>query len=128
MKKLVKLVRLSSKEAFKKLRNNWEIECDCIWRSFSVTNLFLKHISWSSKKREIDDIVERLSCINLVEKISNNWQLIEERENITIDKKRFFQKTYKVKIVLKEFEFFLVLWEKKDNSIILISIFFNFLE
>lgn len=75
-KKLVKLVRLSSKEAFLKLRNIWPIFCLAINKNFEVTNLFLRHISGSSKNRELFDIVERLSCVNLVEKIALNSTLI----------------------------------------------------
>jgi len=81
MRKIVKLVRLSSKEAFKKLRNNWKIYCKCLDENFIVTNLFLKHISWSSKNRKIRYIIERLSSINLIESISNNWILKEKRKN-----------------------------------------------
>ena len=51
MKKLIKLIRLSSKKAFIKLRDKWDIYCSPIEKYFKVTNLFLKHISWSSKKR-----------------------------------------------------------------------------
>jgi len=128
MKKLVKLIRLSSKEAFRKLRNLWEIYSINLWKSFTVSNLFLNHISWSSKNREISDIIERLSSINLVELVSEKWELVETRENIYIENRRFFQKTYKLKYSLKDFEFFLILWEKSDWKIILISIFLNYLE
>lgn len=126
MKKLVKLVRLSSKEAFLKLRNIWPIYCSVIKNNFEVTNLFLRHISWSSKNREIYDVIERLSCISLIEKISFNSSLVEIRENVTIENKRFFKKTFKVKSSLKDFDFFLILWEKENWKIILISIFLNF--
>jgi len=90
MKKLVKLIRLSSKEAFRKLRNLWEIYSINLWKSFTVSNLFLNHISWSSKNREISDIIERLSSINLVELVSEKWELVETRENIYIGNRRFF--------------------------------------
>lgn len=127
MKKLVRLVRLSSKEAFRKLQLLWYIDCSTINKKFKVTNyLFLRHISWSSKWREINDIIERLSSITLIEKISQEWILIEKRENIFVEKTKFFTKTYKIKLKLSDFDFFIVLWEKKDNEIILISIFLNF--
>jgi hypothetical protein len=44
MKKIVKLVRLSSKEAFLKLRSIWEINCYAIWKKFKVTNLFINYL------------------------------------------------------------------------------------
>ncbi len=128
MKKIVKLVRLSSKEAFIKLRNIWEIECTGIWKSFKVTNLFLRHISWWATKRSIKDIIKRLTSVNLIEKISRNWKLVEVRENIIVEKKRKFKKSYKIKYRIKDIEFFIVLWEKENWDIILISVFLNFLE
>ncbi len=128
MKKLIKLVRLSSKEVFRKLQSLGDIYCEWIWKSFRVTNLFLRHISGSSKKREFEDIIERLSCISLIEKIAIDWKIVEERTDVTVDKKRFFRKTYKIKSQMKDFEFYIVLGEKKDGWIILISVFFDFLE
>ncbi len=128
MKHFVKLIRLSSKEAFLKLRSLGKIHCKAIEKDFIVTNLFLRHISWSSKNREIHDIIERLSCINLIEKIWAESVLIDTRENVIIDGKKKFQKTFKVKTQMKDFEFFLVLWEKSSQEIILISVFFNFLD
>ena len=127
MKKIVKLVRLSSKEAFLKLRNLWEINCYAIWKTFSVTNFFLNHISWKSRNRWIREIIERLSSINLIEKISCNWELVETRENIKIEWKNF-KKSYKIRFIKQNIEFFIVLWEKENLKIILISVFLNYLE
>ena len=127
MKKVVKLVRLSSKEAFLKLRNLWEINCYAIWKKFSVTNFFLNHISWKSRSRWMREIIERLSSINLIEKISCNWELVETRENIFIEWKKF-NNSYKIKIIKQNIEFFIILWEKDNNKIILISVFVNYLE
>ncbi len=127
MKKIVKLVRLSSKEAFLKLRNLWEINCYAIWKSFRVTNLFLKHISWTAKNRQLREIIERLSSINLIEKISCNWELVETREYIKIEWKNF-KKSYKIRFIKQNIEFFIVLWEKENLKIILISVFLNYLE
>ena len=128
MNNLVKLVRLSSKEAFLKLRNLWEINCYAIWKTFSVTNLFFRHISWSTIKRSLKEIIERLSSINLIEKISCNWELVETRYNIIVEKKNRFKKSYKIKYNFSDIDFFIVLWKKYNNKIILISIFINYLE
>jgi len=66
MERLVKIVRMSSKVAFINLRDLCPIFCSCLWENIRVTNIFLRHVSWSSKKRNIFDIVKRLSTINLV--------------------------------------------------------------
>jgi len=128
LKKIVKLVRLSSKEAFIKLRDIWEIECKDIWKRFIVTNLFLRHISWGATKRSMKDIIKRLTSINLIEKISINWKLVEVRNDIIVEKKRKFKKSYKIKYRIKDIDFFIVLWEKENENLILISVFLNFLE
>jgi len=128
MKKLVKLIRLSSKEAFKKLRNLWKIKCYAIDNSFEVTNLFLRHISGNATKRWIKEITYRLSSINLIEKIAMKWKLVETRKNIIIEWKRKFWKSYKIRYIQSKIEFFIVLWQKENWTIILISVFLNFLE
>ena len=128
MKKIVKLVRLSSKEAFLKLRNLWEINCYAIWKSFIITNLFLNHISWNRKNRSFREVIERLSSINLIEKISLEWDLIETRKDITIEWNKKFKASYKIKFIKNKIEFFIVLWEKVNWKIILISVFINYLE
>ena len=128
MEKIVKLIRISSKEAFKKLRNVWEIECKDIWKSFKITNLFLRHISWITKNRGLRSIIERLSSINLIELISFEWKLVEKRENIIIEWYKKFNKSYKIRLIIWKIEFFIILWEKVDWNIILISVFLNYLE
>jgi len=128
MKKIVKLIRLSSKEAFLKLRNIWEINCYAIWKKFRITNLFLNHISGNRKNRSLIDVIERLSSINLIEKISVNWNLVETRKNITIEWSKKFKFSYKIKLIKNNMEFFIILWEKENKEIILISVFVNYLE
>jgi len=127
MKNLVKLVRLSSKEAFKKLRASWEIYCKAIDKNFSVTNLFLKHISWSSKNRKIKDIIERLSSVNLIEKIALEWKLTEERIEPIIEW-HVYEKSYKINFEISKIDFFIILWERKEWEIVLISVFLNYLD
>lgn len=128
MKQLVKLVRLSSKEAFKKLRSSKKIYCKDLNKTFKVTNLFLRHISWRSKNRELRDVIERLSSINLIEKIWNEWDLIEVRDNIVIEWYKKFDKSYKIKLITSNIEFFIILWEKSTSEVILISVFLNYLD
>jgi len=127
MRKIIKLVRLSSKEAFLKLRDLWEIKCNSIWKTFRVTNFFLNHISWKSRNRVLREIIERLSSINLIEKIALNWELVETRENIKIEWKDF-KKSYKIKFIKQKIEFFIVLAEKNNWELILVSVFINYLK
>jgi len=127
MKKLVKLIRLSSKKAFIKLRNIWDISCIDLNKNFSVTNLFLKHISWSSKNRKIRDIIERLSSINLIEEISEKWKLTETRLEPKIEW-YIYKCSYKINLKIWEIDFFMILWERINWEIILISVFLNYLE
>ena len=127
MKKLVKLVRLSSKESFKRLRDLGEIKCNAINKNFKVTNLFLRHISWSSKNRRIRDIIERLTSINLIEKVSSKWKLIETRKKPIIEKYEY-KKSYKIKLKISNINFYLILAERFEWEVILISVFINFLE
>ena len=127
MQKLKKLVKISSKENFYKLRGLWEIKCKSINKNFKVTWLFLRHISWVSRNRVIRDIIERLSSIALVEKIAEKWELIEIREKIQIEKFNY-EKSYKIKLKIENIDFYLILAEKHNWTIILISVFLNYLE
>ncbi len=127
MKKLVKLVRIASKESFIKLRKLWEIKCNSIDNNFQVTNLFLRHISWNATKRWITEIIHRLTAISLIEKISKEWILVETRENIKIEKFNY-RKSYKIKFTIKNIDFFIILAEKYNWQLVLISVFLNFLE
>ena len=127
MQKLKQLVKISSKEIFYKLRDLWEIKCNSIDKNFKVTWLFLRHISWISRNRVIRDIVERLSSVSLVEKIAKNWDLIEIRNKIQIEKFNY-KKSYKIRLKIENIDFYLILAEKNNWTIILISIFLNYLE
>ena len=128
MKKLKQLIKISSKESFYKLRDLWEINCKSLNKSFKVTWLFYRHISGKSRNRVVRDIVERLSSINLIEKISLEWKLTETRNNIMIEKTRFFKKTYRIFLNIEKIDFFIILWEKSNWKIILISVFLNYIE
>ncbi len=125
MKKLVKIVRISSKEWFKKLRDKWPIYCKAIDEKFMVSNLFLRHISWNATKRSIMEIIERLSIINLVEKIWSTWNLLEVRENILIEKNNY-RKSFKIWLTIKKVDFSIILAQRIDEKVVLISAFVNF--
>jgi len=127
MQKLKQLVKISSKENFYKLRNLWEIRCNSIDKSFKVTWLFYRHISWTAKNRTLREIVERLSSVGLIEKISEKWKLIQTRNNIEIENFNYY-KSYKIKLKIEKIDFFIILAEKNNWNIILISIFLNYLE
>ena len=127
MQKLKQLVKISSKENFYKLRDLWEIRCNSIDKFFRVTWLFLRHISWVSRNRVIRDIVERLSSIPLVEKIAEKWELTEIRNNVQIEKFNY-EKSYKIKLQIENIDFYLILAEKNNWTIVLISVFLNYLD
>ncbi len=128
MKDIIKIVRISSKEWFKNLRNRSPIFCTSLNKSFNVTNVFLRHISWNTiKKRELKEIISRLSSITLIEKISSNWKLVEIRKNVIVEKKSFFKFTYKIWFTIQNVRFYIILWEKKNWKIVLISTFSNIL-
>lgn len=128
MKRIIILTRISSKEAFKKLRELWEIECKDLWKNFKITNLFFRHISWQAKSRSVREVIERLTSINLIEKIASEWKLIETRKDIIVEWKKNFVISYKMKLQIWNIEFFIILWEKINNEIVLISVFLNFLK
>ena len=128
MKKTIKLVRFASKEAFKKLRDSWDIFCTSIDNSFSITNIFLRHISWNATKRSSEEIIRRLSCMSLIQSIAKNGELVETRKDIIIEWRRSFSESYKIILSNSWMDFYIILWKKQDWSIILISVFVNFRE
>ncbi|MDA9129438.1 hypothetical protein N9J72_03110 [Candidatus Gracilibacteria bacterium] len=128
MQKTIKLVRFASKEAFKQLRDRGPIFCPEIKNSFLVTNLFLRHISGNATKRSSEEIIRRLSCMSLLENIARKGRLVEERVDVIIEGKRKFLKSFKINYSISNMDFYIVLGEKQDNKIILISVFLNFRE
>lgn len=85
MKKLAKIIRITSKIAFKKLHQKWFLTCGAIQKNVQVTNLFYYHISGSAKKRSLKEVVTRLSCIVVVPIILLKWYIAEVRYNTTIE-------------------------------------------
>jgi len=127
MQKLKQLIKISSKESFYKLRDLWKINCKSLDKNFKVTWLFLRHISWVSRNRVIRDIIERLSSVSLVERIARQWFLIETRKDIQIEK-FYYKFSYKIKLKIETIDFYLILAEKRNWNIVLISVFINYLE
>ena len=127
MQKLKQLIKISSKESFYKLRDLWKINCKSLDKNFKVTWLFLRHISWVSRNRVIRDIIERLSSVSLVERIARQWFLIETRKDIQIEK-FYYKFFYKIKLKIETIDFYLILAEKRNWNIVLISVFINYLE
>jgi len=122
-----KIIRISSKEWFINLRERSPIYCASINEEFFVSNLFLRHISGNANKRDMIEITERLSIINLVQKISKEWILVEVRENIKIEWYDY-KKSYKIKWTEKWIDFFIILAKRLNDQNVLISIFLNFLK
>ena len=127
MQNIVKLVKLSSKEAFIQLRNWWSIFCDSLNRDCAVTKIFYKHISWERKNRKIKEVIKRLSCISLIKKILSEWILTEERWENKVDWK-YFQKFFRIYLKIEDMDFFLIIWEKVNLRLTLISVFIEFNE
>ena len=127
MKQLIKLVRISSKESFKKLRDVWKIYCTELDIHFKVTWLFLRHISWNTKSRVLKDIIERLSSVSLIERIWKDWILVETRVDPKIEKKNY-NFSYKINLMIEKIDFFIVLAKKANWEVILISVFINYIE
>ncbi len=129
MKDIIKIVRIASKEWFKKLKKTWPLFCSSLNKNFVITNIFLRHISWNTaKKRKLKEIINRLSSISLIEKVALKWDLIETRNDVIVEKTSFYKHTYKIWLNISSVEFFIVLWEKKDWKIVLISTFSNILK
>lgn len=69
MKKLTKVIRITSKIAFKRLHKQGKIYCSALNENVKITNLFYYHISGAAKKRSIQEIILRLSCVIIVDEI-----------------------------------------------------------
>ena len=122
MKKLIRIIRLASKESIKDLKNKNPIYCESLQKYFIVTNILYHHILWYKKSRANREIIERLSLINLVYKIAKEWILKETRENWVFEWE-IFNNTYKIVLRNWWINFNIILWEKKNWKIILLSCF-----
>jgi len=122
MKKLIRIVRLSSREWIKELKKKNPILCNALEKDFSVTNTFYQHILWYQKSRPNREVIERLSLINLIVKIASEWKLKETRENWKYELE-IYNFTYKISLKIWWLVFHIILWEQKSNKLILLSCF-----
>lgn len=118
MKEISKLTEISAKKSFKLLREKWSYFCTELNSEIFITNLFFRHISWSSKKRKTKEKIKRLLIIPLVDEILEKWKLTETR-NLEWD---IF---YKIFLEIKDMDFFLIILEKKWKNKRLLSSFVN---
>jgi len=123
MEKIIKIIRISSKEWFYELKAKSPLKCWILDKNFFITSTFYNHISWYKKSRPIREIIERLSLVNLIVKIWKEWELLEQRENQKFEKNSFFKKIYKISLKISKIDFKIVLWEKESWKIILLSCF-----
>ena len=123
MEKLIKIIRISSKEWFKELKSKSPIFCNSLEKNIYITHTFYNHIAWYKKTRPIREIIERLILINLIVKIIKNWKLVEKRKNQIIEKNLFFIETYKIVLNINKINFKIIIWKKKNWDLILISCF-----
>ena len=81
IQKIQKLTRISSRKAFKILREKWPIFCPVLKTDIKITNTYFDHIYWKSKVRQTEEVILRLLMINMVDDIIENWKIAEKREN-----------------------------------------------
>lgn len=122
MTDVIKIIRISIKRSFLKLRNDSPLFCKAIWKNIWISNIYFNHINWEAKKRKLKEIILRLSIINIIDEILEKWFLYEKRsrknENFI-----YYEIQYEI-----EWEIFcLILSEnKKSSKIILLSWFIKY--
>jgi len=118
MKEISKLTEISAKKSFKLLREKWSYFCTELDSEISITNIYYRHISWSSKNRKTKEKIKRLLIIPLIPEILEKWTLSETR-NLEWD---IF---YKIFLKIKDMDFFLIILEKEWKHKKLLSSFVN---
>ncbi|MDP3975789.1 MAG: hypothetical protein Q8P95_02630 [bacterium] len=79
MNKLLKLAKVTARQAFKSLRERSPLYCTALGQEVYVGRTFFQHISFA-KKRTRREIIERLLIIPCVEEILTSGVLTEKRE------------------------------------------------
>ena len=120
MDHILRVIRISSKKWFKLLKERSPYICNKIENNVKITNIFLKHISWYKKPREIKEIIIRLWMMNLIEDILQNWNIVEKRDNVKYEWK-IFTETYKISYLEKWIYFIVIIWKKDEWDYILLS-------
>lgn len=123
MKIIAQIVRIASKSAFKRIKHDAPLVCNCLSDTILVTNMFYKHISWVSRKRKIQEIILRLSSIIIVPEILKKWTIIETRQNVLIEWK-LCEESYKLGLRKKNAIFKAVI-SKYKWRLYLVSVFVN---
>jgi len=119
---VIKIVRISVKRSFLKLRKESPLFCNSIWKKIEISNIYFNHINWEAKKRKIKEIILRLSIINLVDEILEKWFLYEKRSR---ENENFIY--YEIQYKLEWEIFCLILSEnKKSSKVTLLSWFIKY--
>ena len=128
MKDIIKITRISAKESFKKLRENWPYFCSELNIWIKISNLFLNHISWYWRKRTLKETILRLLIIPLIGIILKDWDIDEKRWECKIEWRDYIS-TYRIKLKISEKIFTLIIWkrlnEKEIEEHVLISSFID---
>ena len=128
MDNLTKIVKIASKSSFKILKKNAPYNCTVLEKPIFVSNIFYKHISWYSKNRKNIEIIERLSIMSLIEEIALEWEIFQTKEDTFYEKYDFYKKTYKISYFKEWFYFIILVWEKGNWKLVLLSCFVKNLE
>ena len=122
MDNLIKIVKIASKSSFKTLKKNAPYNCTVLNKPIFVSNIFYKHISWYSKNRKSIEIIERLSIMSLIEEIALEWDIFQTKEDVFYEKSHFI-KSYKISYVIENIYFLIIVWEKENWKLTLLSCF-----
>ncbi len=118
MKRLYKILKISAKESFLKLRKESPYFCTALGKNISIGREFWNHINFS-KYRTIKEIIYRLSIISLVEKSLKEGILVETRNMQDSEKI-----SYRIDLRIKNETFCMVCLENiKRDEISLLSCF-----
>lgn len=113
MKKLLPLLRLSSKESFKILKKKDYIHNDMI---IVISKPFYSHIT--QKSRSLRELSERLAMMILTPQILEKGNIVEERNDLSIQISYTFSKRQTLSCIIYP--------QKTTNKYTLISCFKNF--
>jgi len=80
MQKLLKLIRLSTKESFILLREKSPLLCHSLKENIKVTKIFHNHIRFGNKPRNKEEVIKRLLIIPLISRILKEGKLLESRK------------------------------------------------
>ena len=75
------LLKKSAKKSFQLLRNRAPLTCSALKCNVTVTKFFYGHIAHASKRRRnIEDLIERLLIIPFIDEILLHGKLVETRD------------------------------------------------